>query len=825
MADHGLERLLDSVPVHELTNDVRLEYLLDFLETCTGHEHFSPGVAQRLLRLTATLLERIPADEWSRHASLLRRLIVLTPQPQRRAFKPEGLEDLDAAVWRAVLQGLLALDLDVLLVPDGLEPADKPSTGMLSLYDAERLLQLLADPPHGWREAQWYQDQGAWRNAETIIAVNILQGTGEDYEEAVIRFRHLPLFYGYDYTTNKHIALAIDDLDNLLRARTLFVYGPRHPNAGMARPLQQALRDRKVVLTRTSIARCLFTANAITPCDSEGCLRTLAAKPSLAPATERASLLGQLLDRASASVDRRASRYLLHGVASQYNQDGVDLLVTSYEPSTVWATLTRLALAQSEEGWRVLSPALAETLSPAHRSILGIKVIDSATTASVLAACDPARIDCTLLTEEERQTVLRELDIAILCRMHVHEDRLGILRTADHGCYLEGDFPLDDPLFADLTILRRNKDLRIAKRQEQFAMPLNAPEVLRVALAQADPAAHWPVIMAALEAGRVQTLPEALRSTAWVPTRLGRAVPPEEVIYLPGLDDDVGRIVPDCGGIYVDVLALDDAVRAHPAFERVLLAHVLPAPADALGLLGEIMGDSERYRLGAIALDGVDLATFLNAFTDAPAELLPARAMLHAVCRQPYANLCGTHLLPKLLQDPAPERLIKILNFLCRKQETAPYAGKKLLLDIFRRYLARVSAAPEVRAILRDVSLLSQQGTWMPSASLCFDDTVDNLEDDHLLDREMALILRESGYHVTNAGKATALDDITTTDISHHADPAMPLTAGERLRVYFAPWLHHVPEQVIGGFLCLLGDDPSVRLVAEVFRTRAKVGG
>ena len=106
-------------------------------------------------------------------------------------------------------------------------------------------------------------------------------------------------------------------------------------------------------------------------------------------------------------------------------------------------------------------------------------------------------------------------------------------------------------------------------------------------------------------------------------------VAPNDVIAVPGLEDEVTRIVALSDGAFVDPNALLPTVLAHPA-SRVLMDNIFPDRLDALTVIGEIMGEDERYRVGLSVSSDIDLTSFIDVFDGSPDTLMPALPLLTA---------------------------------------------------------------------------------------------------------------------------------------------------------------------------------------------------
>jgi hypothetical protein len=340
--------------------------------------------------------------------------------------------------------------------------------------------------------------------------------------------------------------------------------------------------------------------------------------------------------------------------------------------------------------------------------------------------------------------------------------------------------------------------------------------LLDIVLQEPSPGECWQVILDCLVAiDHVPlTLVTRLRSAAWLPTTSETFVKPEDVIHLPEFADDVSRLSAKYEGVFVDPARLNPQVREPSTFRR-LAALAFPARDEALAMLGTLLVDDDRNRVG----DGVDLSLddWLDAFRGAPAELCPAYDLLRrlkerfaAAAASTFAELCrpfseqrGRELLDFLRDAHEKERSVM------RKQKIA-----KVFAQYLRTRVIRESFASSFPA--RICSLLTAAGV-RPRLCCSNDGVARQAVLDPLLEQALADRFPES----VAQGGISAADLATRGGTSQEAkrenvERAIQATT-ERLREYFDPWRDAIPNEQIGGFLALLGDDPGVRQLAQSF--------
>ena len=278
------------------------------------------------------------------------------------------------------------------------------------------------------------------------------------------------------------------------------------------------------------------------------------------------------------------------------------------------------------------------------------------------------------------------------------------------------------------------------------------------------------------------------------------------------MKDEVHRIVCECEGSYVDVLMLPPEFRAHRGYRR-LRQSIFPPKVDALEKLGEMMAESEEYRIGEINILDLGLKVFLATFENAPPQLMPSHSVLQTVCETFDEDVCRERLLPKLCQRLPISNTVNILNFLSERHETAGRNRRAGILDIFNRYLTLTTAVnkPDFMKILRKVRLLSREGNWKLPTELCLE--AEGIQGDNLLDTDQRSI-------VSDRLKSPVVDG------QQQSHASQPLEGNEqqqfnesaaRLEQYFNAWEGAVPSEVIGGFLSLLGNHPRLLELSEQY--------
>jgi hypothetical protein len=305
----------------------------------------------------------------------------------------------------------------------------------------------------------------------------------------------------------------------------------------------------------------------------------------------------------------------------------------------------------------------------------------------------------------------------------------------------------------------------------------------------------------------------------WLPTESGQAVPGDDVIYIPGLESELARVLGQDETGFVGTFALADEILDHPAFP-IAAECCMRRGSEALQLLGDALSELPEYRIGDVELASSDPSRFLHGFLEtfksAPDNLIPSYRLIAAVCRLTESSDCESHLLPSLRGGIPVDRQIRILDFISSAHSKASSSQKVDLLEVYSWYLRAMVRTPGYREKLAHVRLLSKRGTWKSPSELCHHEDADGLDGDDVLDDRLARILPSVGIRVNAALHTLDRGGGATT---HDVIPAIQASA-RVLRDYFADWSGAVPDETIGAFLVLLGDDPAILTDSRRFLER-----
>ena len=510
-----------------------------------------------------------------------------------------------------------------------------------------------------------------------------------------------------------------------------------------------------------------------------------------------------------------------HGKAKNIHDDSI--LFVESETQDVWVKLIRQALRHTDGQWRIISKSLADRIPNHHWNTIKIEAINPDSVQLLLQDVGSENIDGTLFSSTEREILLRDIDqLDILRKMPIHEDLDGNLTSIDKpNTYLEFNLNLDHELLNKITVIRKNRNPILAAKQKELLPPLNAAAVIQIALDQDEPEKFWLSIMNSLEmVGSYQNMEDSLgqelKNEAWLPNIRNKSVPPSDVLFIKGLEDDVSRIVSVCGGAFTDVLSLKKEVRDHNAFNQVLTKGCFPSPKDAVEMLGEIMSEHQSYCLAEFDKDDFELIEFLRTFRKVFQEISPeimrVFGIIEGISKKVSERICAENLLPKLFLSIPKDRSIKILLYLSENHEET---NDPDFIKMFNWYLKATSNTHDISSILPEIKLLNQRQKWKSPGKLCAE--ADGIGKIYLLDQDQKEIIQpnrlEADVSITKQ-QAVFSADVTDSDEVRFRKGSILL---ER---YFKDWEGHIADEVIGGFLSLLGDYDGINKLAKSYLER-----
>lgn len=797
--------LLDAPVEPFLRGSDRFEYLNQILrherdEAKEAWDGGPPAVVAPLLDLGRRLFRALTPETVEARAQELKEFVTMLPSRAWFAL-PTGEGELTMVEHATILKDLLDLDLRILLVPSDLATAHR---GKLSTEDAAHILARLASAPGQPKKI-------------AAVALDVVDGVApQERDELRRQAGKLKLFRLFDLKAEREIAACWDELAAWQAESKLFA-----PGGGLLELLQRALSTVQLYrLPPDRTGKVLLAEDGLGACAASDCVAMLSQAPRLAPREQRKPILERLLG-ANVSGVAKALRYLLHGHPTHISEVDVPLLAGT-EEGDVWARLASLTLGHSDTAWRLVPAELAEALSPEHRSQLKINPVGPESVAGLLAESDGLDwLDGAVLSADERHKVLAGLrDPELWYRLPLHETSDGRLVALNERTFLVS---AENPIPADFTGLATGIKIPVdptlrAIYQDRIRQ-WDSAACIDLALAQPRPDQFYRAILGAIEKLGVPSgalgreVLTRIRSACWLPTRHGPRAP-EDVIHLPQIEDAIVRLLaePELQEVFVDSSSIISAVREHPAHCLMVRRLVYATGPEGLEKLGLALAEVPTYRLGlpASVLENPDfIPVLLEAFDDGGPAEFPVFALLHAAAAKYQAEI--SRLIEPLLKPIEPERLRIILEYLSVRHTRATGDARTRILDFHAYYLRALTETPDFSPDeIGELKLLSRRKHWKSARALTLN--APGIDDDYLLDKRQ--------------------EDILAPALGTSGAPAMPAWTGSseerplNLESYFSAWDGHVPSEIIGGFLALLGNEPSImHLAAEMLRGRRTVAG
>ena len=812
-----LQQLLDCDAASAFKRQAYLDYLVQFVERLS--ESDQTKVTTELSTMAHCALSTVERTTLRKHGFLVQRFLACIEPARRLRLKGETFDAFDS-----VFSALLKLNLDLLLVPESLDAEDNPGIGKLSLADGRQMLEMLA------RYKSNIKDLDTLR---MTLALQILDQV-EGRDSLLTECGDLRLFRGYDMQQDKEVSLTLNEFQQLRDLKTLFRYGQNFEARLLPRALQQALSKGRVILVSDPIGS-LLGGNQMPLCDEAACIQTLVATPALTEPQKRVSLVRALQNWSAGfrSEDfARGMRYLLHGSPDCLDSIYDLFAESSSQQRTVWDKLVNAALATRESSWQLVPRVLTEQIALAlWEKPLQLRAIDRDSTVQLLNEVDASEVDTQTLTNEERIEAFGEIrQDELLCKLVLCEDLQGrvVSIEACDPTYVAGTFEIDPVLLHNVTVLKRFDDEDLAARQERLVPVLDSKAALEIIFLHNDPSLHHTSAFNALAAvADIDALSDdvgkAIRDTAWVPIKNGGFVPPGEVIFVAGVEDEITRVLAATGGVYHGIRSLDKAVVTHAGFSN--LQAFFPNVRDSIEILMMAIGNDPDYHLGGFDNQPMDantfMTTFQEVFAEAPREVMPAYELVWGLFQRRFAVTADLVLSPEGLFKPlTPERSILVLKFLSQQHQKVAPRQKVIYKRMFDDYLRVAAIQSDFFGYLPDIPLLNRQNVWCCPKSLCL--KADGVDHSVLVDEAQGFILE---FNVPQIGSGEVTLEAVEAKPGEIAVPKGQFESAfkdgvQRLAAYFKDWEEAIPGEVIGGLLCILGDQEDMVALAEDYLDR-----
>ena len=804
------ELLLTAVPEAIFASEALLSWLTTLLDDCAQQDAWKQ-LGFELAGVARGGLPVVVADHSVRLITAARKFLARIP-PTLRVNLARTIGD--DATSRELFDLVCQQPAEVVWIPEDCAPENSKSSGTVSAKQTDVVLQALA----AWGRRQL---STAARDTLGEFAAHVIRATPEHQVQELRRLAGaLELFVGTNCREQKEQRLSWNDIVKHQGLHVLFA----RPSP-MAKQLQDALVEESIVLISPNISRLLFGEDheATKQCREGQLLAALSAipKPRLTGPTQRRKLLETLLGYSGGrgvAQFKDCVRFVLHGSPDWYGV-AEPLLVRSNGSSDIWRRMTSIALKALGQEWRLLDSAFASVLSEDDHREFGIDVIGSPAAITLARELisnngSSAEFFSSRPTGDEYRELLHQIEDVDLCRrLPIHEDLTGeFVSINDHSFWQNDGWEVPEDLAPTIRLLKLNEDDATRKRQLQLAHSLDAIRLVGIVLDHPTPSTFLKILLDALR--ELDPIPAdlltKLSSTIWMPTTSPGFIKPEDVIHLPELSDGVSRLTAAHPGVYFDPESLAKEFRQHPAFDRILL-HVVPPPARALEMLGTLLQENNRNLVGRI---DVSFQAWLESFRAADADLIPQRSLLQTLYELFPETAYRT--FDELRQPISEQRVHELLDFLRVEHERdRSKLRQERLLCTYGKYLSTLLTPETFEERLRKMQLPTRDGTWRVAEELCYQNDGVSLQAILALTIEKAIapffpesLNQDTETVPRGSGKAGLAIQEPDWNVA---------AATQRLQDYFDSWRDVIPNEQIGGFLALLGDEPTLRDLAQQF--------
>ena len=787
------------------SNRPAMEYLEAFLQhpLAAAPYRTTEALQTRLVALFRRGLGDAGAEGRRHQAERSRRLMGFVEPKRRRALAAELPDALLGRLW--------GVDAPLLLVPKGLDATQAGE----AVPDNRTLAEWLGILDQGLTAA----GDGDAQKPILDTVQGLLKTLDPTRRGDFLRdHKGLRVIATRDARSGRQQALSFAEVETLREARTLFGFAQGTQDAqrlGLTPLLAKALPEAGIALVHAPLYRELFGTEERLPAADSGpaCLIAVGRDPSgqLGTVAERRALLERADDPGTEADALRGLRYLLHGSADRRTDVATVLWIGAHGQHPAWGNLWRQL--HDADAWSLVPDDLANTLPRVRWDTARVREIDARNLILDLRRPTQGIPRPADLSREEREEILSQIEHEDLWRrlpLHTCLDDKPVTALGDLVYLAPESGAPDDPLFARATLIRRAREPRLREQQGRWLRPLDDRARIELALADETPEAHWRTILDAL--GRLADAQDPdlcarLRTTAWLPTRDGGAVKPDDVIDLPpGLANEAQRLVGEHraakGPVYATPADLGPDLVQHSAWAQGGQP-LCSGGIAGLGRLGLLLSELPDYAIGrwTVAPDAATLS-LLAACDALPGWRLLAKAQADG---KPFDGAAAWSALSDGLdKDPRPERLRAALDWL--SQDTNNWRTRKAAFD---RYLGWHKSLAELDQVSPDLRLASLNGQWQVAAQLCAG--AHGIDPKHVLDPAQASIL---GGAIRRADSGQAEADGMPTPVTRAEFDAALVDMPQILASYFKAWEGGwVAEPLIGLFLGLLG--VRVRPLAE----------
>jgi len=737
-----------------------------------------------------------------------------------------------------VITGLQEVDSGFLILHKDFDSPNSSGTAKLTTNDSLRFLENLD------QQMRNYEIKGEIENTEKCreVILEILKSLDNETCREVLQIgKTLKIITAYDCQLKRNSSFTVKEIEEFQDKASLFLNTQGinlTERLGLSLKLQSVFINDKILLLNSNTAKIVFGSekHGIQQCLAKGCLESLGhtCKP-LSDEQTRADLIGSvsgvdLHNVGSNSI--RGFRYLLHGDKKLFAENS-SLWVQRFQQSSAWSKLWK-QLTGNEEGNVLVNRALAEKIPQDDRwNLLGLREIKQQEILNDIREKGTAFIQQTCFNEEERTEVLlgAQHDRELWQNLPFHKTVSGDLVPITESTYLEPQFIIPDKLRDYISIIQKSSEPRLYRLQndKDYIQPLTDAILIETILNFSDSHKFHQFILDAMFRSTKELkadLEKQICDVKWIIDKKDLPLCPGDVICLPGMKDEVIRLIAEEPGSFWQADDLSEEICNHPYF-TALGKRFFSHGQEGLEKLTLLLEQNRDYAIGDLYITNEDFSSMLNIFGNASFnQYLPGWRLLQAVSDSSGMDQSYQYVLKSVSNTLSNNKLIMVLNWLQDQHSSTEGQRKKDIFTCHLRYLEVFSKSNDALILLKDIKLLNQSNEWRTPAEICID--TEGISPSFLLNTQQRKCLNLLFQHQESLRikKQTnhEVNKRNRVPIKRYLEPELKETA-ENLSVYFCQWERLVQPEIICGFLSILGDDSRMLKLADYYKGKHSING
>lgn len=705
-----------------------------------------------------------------------------------------------------LIQKIYSLNLSQLFIPREFDLSlPDESQGRILSEDALKILEHVY--------SLYSQNQSNPDKQYSRIALWVVKNLHPDSKTEVLQgSRDIRLFKGEEYQKKGKTDTIFSwrELHDFNKSKQLFT-GNRIflPN------LRLALNNHRIVFLDDETYKALFSENVEKNANEAFCINLLLSIPELSSdINDRYPLLEKLriCPKNVAQNDyNRAIRYLIHGKRKYFNELQFKLYIDINQNTDLWTKILQNILKSSNEDWKIID----ERFRIFDWNALKIQLINKDVIERELENIpNPKNLDFSFLLFQEREKVIEEMqNISLLKNLPIFEDMNGNFRHIDENTYLHTNFFLPAGLQTPVHLIKRTP----AIERKSLVRRLDAESAIRLILREDKPSDYWSYIMDTLS--RVEiiydvTLINFLKERHWIPLQNGKSISPAKILHIPDLQEDISKIVRLSHDYYAISDVKDEFVR-HSAFAKLSEMQLFTDTDNVLWNLGKVLSDESKFCIGKS--DRFQITDFTDIFQGVPDETMPVYPFVNNFLKCLSHDKIQSCFIPPLQIDKIEsQRIQNILNFLSKKHEESNGDIRKKIFEYFTDYLKIAASKDNFPDILMNIKLMNRKGRWKKAEKLSLN--VSNIDYEYIVDSRLESIISEKIKSLSSDNESNKNNLQREFGYSE-----LMKKSSDLVEKYFNKWGNYVSTDLIGAFICLLGDDENFLRLSEKFFKNSRI--